>query len=101
MGDTVIGAGARGNRCCWGLVVVVVIVVIVRPCQREEIKRRTCQWLHVSSLYTICMAELLASLATVNDRCHITLDFGITQFMANEATGKSVSVLTPRRPVHT
>ena len=34
------------------------------------------------------MAGLLASLATVNDQCHIMLDLGITQFMANEALEK-------------
>ena len=39
MGNTIIDAGARGNRCRWGLVVVVVVVVIVRPYQREEIKK--------------------------------------------------------------
>ena len=39
MGNTVIDAGARGNRCRWGLVVVVVVIVIVRPYQREEIKK--------------------------------------------------------------
>ena len=37
MGDTIIDAGARGNCCRWGLVMVV--VVIIGPYQREEIKK--------------------------------------------------------------
>ena len=40
VGDTVVDAGARGNHCHWGLIVVVIVIVviIVRAYQREEDK---------------------------------------------------------------
>ena len=81
VGDIVVDARGRSRGSHWGPVVIGTGSFVVGS-------RLGC-------------AGLLASLATVNDRCHIALDFGIAKVMANEAAGKSVSVLTPRRPVRT